>query len=282
MKLPALKNPAGVYGLVALDEAYALGELIGLSLQEPSHEAILQSLLSQLIAVCSLQASGLVFDPVYTLPLLDKKADQVGTVVRLEQSVPADPLILPKLPQNWGVENVRNVYGVAKLELYYHPSEATAVEKKKLVAEIFDFCQYEKIDFLLKLIIYHPAKQSLTTEQFQAAQLEAVSDFQRFADILAVQYPQDPLAAATLTSELDIPWLMVDDEIKYDKFKDQVRVAMENGAQGFLVDEALWHELGELRLKDHSPDLPAIEKFIQTTVKDRIIELMRIAGEEKS
>jgi len=36
-----------------------------------------------------------------------------------------------------------------------------------------------------------------------------------------------------------------------------------------------------MRLKDQSPDLPAIEKFLQTTSKDRMIELMRIAGEER-
>ena len=96
-----------------------------------------------------------------------------------------------------------------------------------------------------------------------------------------MQYPQDPLAAATLTSELDIPWLMIDDGVKYDKFKDQLRVALENGAQGFLVDEVLWQEVGKMRLKDQSPDLPAIEKFLQTTSKDRMIELMRIAGEER-
>jgi len=281
VKLSALKNSAGVYGLVALDEAYVLAELMGLSLKEPSHEEILQSILAMLTRVYSEHATGVVFDPVYSLPFLDQKHDQAGTVIRLEQPAPPDPLTVPKFPPNWGIEHIRNLYGVAKLELYYHPAEETASAKKKLVSEVFDFCQYEKIDFLLKLIIYHPPKETLTTAQFQEVQLEAISELQRSANLLAVQYPQDPLAAATLTSELDIPWLMIDDGVKYDKFKDQLRVALENGAQGFLVDEVLWQEVGKMRLKDQSPDLPAIEKFLQTTSKDRMIELMRIAGEER-
>lgn len=282
MKLAALKTPTGLFGLVALDEAYALAELLGLSLKEPSHETTLQEILAMLIQIQSEPATGIVFDSVYAVPLLDKKHDQAGTLIRLEQTQPPDPLVVPKFPANWGIENVRNLYGVAKLELFYHPAEARALQKKQLVAEIFDFCQYEEIDFLLKLVVYNPAGQPLDTTQFQEVQLEAVSDFQRFAHLLALQDPRDPLAAATLTSELDVPWLMISDGLKYEKFKNQLRIALENGAQGFLAGETLWHEIGAMRLKDHSPDLPAIQKFLETTSKDRIIELMRIGEEEKS
>lgn len=282
MKLSALKSPSGVFGLVALDEAYGLADLLGLSLKEPSHETLLKQVLASLVKIHSEHATGVVFDSLYTLPLLEKKQEHAGTLVRLEQQQEPDPLTVPRFPANWGIENVRNLYGVAKLELYYHPAEAQALQKKQLLAEIFDFCQYEEIDFLLKLMIYHPPKESLSTAQFQEIQLEAVSELQRFASVIAVQYPQDPLAAATLTSELDIPWLIVSDETKYEKFKDQLRIALENGAQGFLTGETLWQEIGGMRLNDHSPDMEAIEKFLTTTSKDRIIELMRIAEEEKN
>lgn len=281
MKLSALKSPSGVYGLVALDEAYLLADLLGLSLEESSQEALLSDTFSLFIEQFSPHASGLVFDSVYSVPLLNQKHEHAGTVIRLEQTQPPDPLVLPQFPANWSVENVRNLYGVAKLELYYHPEEERAVEKKQLVAELFDFCQHEEIDFLLKLVMYHPPKVSLDIVQFQEMQLAAVSEFQRFANVLALQYPQDPLAAATLTSELDIPWLMVSDGLKYDKFKEQLRVALENGAAGFLAGETLWQEIGAMRQADQSPDEAAIRTFVETVGKDRIIELMRVSEEER-
>lgn len=268
-------------GIVALDEAYVLADLMGLSLKESSNEALLTEIFQELLRTHSECATGVVLDPVYSLGQLEVKHDHAGVLVRLEQLQNPDPLTLPKFTPNWGIENVRNTYGVAKLELYYHPSEPEAMKKKQLIAEIFDFCQYEKIDFLLKVMMYNPGGGPLDPAQFQEAQLEAAVELQRFASALALQYPQDPLATATLTSNLDIPWLVVSDDTAYDAFKDQLRVVLENGGDGFLAGEVLWKELGTLRLPDHSPDLEAIKRFIRTVSRDRIIELMRITGEKE-
>ncbi|HEX9817482.1 MAG TPA: hypothetical protein VGA89_01135 [Patescibacteria group bacterium] len=281
MRLSALKKEAGSLGLVALDEAYALTDLLGLSLQEPSHEQLLIEVLTELVKVHSRQAAGVVLDPVYSLQLLEEGTELAGALVRLEQMQTPDPLVAPKFIPNWGIENIRNMYGLAKLELFYHPTEEKALEKKQLVAEIFDFCQYEEIDFLIKLMIYNPAEGKLKSEDFQTAQLEAVSELQRFANVMALQYPQDPLATATLTSNLDVPWLVISEQDGYDQFKNSLRVALENGAAGFLAGEILWQEIGRMRQEDQSPDMTEILKFIQTTSKDRIIELMRITGEEQ-
>jgi len=279
MKLSALKQETGSLGIVSLDEIYLLADLLGLSLQESFHEQLLIEILKQLVKVHSRQAAGIILDPIYSLPLLEEGTELAGALVRLEQVQAPDPLTVPKFIPNWGIESIRNMYGLAKLELYYHPTEEKALQKKQLIAEIFDFCQYEEIDFLLKLVIYNPAGNKFKTAEFQEAQLETVSELQRFASVLALQYPQDPLAAATLTSNLDIPWMVSDDGENYEQFKNNLRVGLENGAVGFLVGKILWQEIGQMRLEDQSPDIKAIEKFVQTVNKDRIIELMRIVKE---
>lgn len=279
MKLTALQHTIGTFGIVALDEAYLLADLLGISLKESSHEALITDCLSELVRVHSEHASGVVLDPVYTLGLLDQKHDQSGVLVRLEQLQHPDPLTPPRFTPQWSIEDVRNVYGVAKLELYYHPAEETALQKKQLITEIFDFCQYEQIDFLLKLMIYNPTENQWETPHFQEAQLEAVTELQRFTHILALQYPQDALATATLSSNVDVPWLLVPGDDSYETFKDHLRVTLENGGDGFLAGEVLWREIGSMRLADHRPDWPAIQAFLQTTSRDRTIELMRIIGE---
>lgn len=280
MKVAALKNSAGSIGAVALDEAYALADLLGLSLSEPSNEASLNEVLTSLLDLYRQQATGIVVDPVYSLPLLKEDEDNAALLVRLEKTQPPDPLAVPQLTKNWGIEDIRNMYGMAKLELYYHPAEEKALEKKQFVSEIFDFCDHEEIDFLLKLMVYNPGEEELDIPKFQEAQLAAVGELQRFAHTLALQYPQDPLAVATLTTSLDIPWLLVADDIRYDTFKDYLRVAVENGASGFLAGETLWREIGELRLEDQRPNSEEIQQFIATTAKDRIIELLRIVQDE--
>lgn len=280
MKVTALKNSTGLIGVVALDEAYVLAELLGLSLKEPSHEAILNEVLTELLEVYRQQATSIVIDPVHSLPLLQEDENNAALLIRLGTMQESDPLTVPQLIKNWGIEDIRNMYGMAKLELYYHPAEEKALEKKQFISEIYDFCEHEEIELMLKLMIYNPTEEELDIPKFQEAQLEAVSELQRFTHLMALQYSQDPLAAATLTTSLDIPWLLVSDDTAYDKFKEYLRVSVENGASGFLAGESLWQETGAMRLEDQSPNVAEIKQFITTTGKDRIIELIRIGAEE--
>ena len=279
MKVSALQRDG--IGLLALDEAYLVAESLGLTLDEPTNAENLNALLARFISLYSEYTTGIVLDPTYSLPLLEHKHKNSGLALRIEQERDQDPLSVPRFIPQWGIEDVRNNYGVAKLELYYHPAEEMAAEKKKLVADLFDFCQYEGIDFLLKLVIYHPPGKEMDMVEFQETQLEAIAELQRFSSLLALQYPQDPLATATLTSSLDIPWIVISDGMNYEKFKDSVRVSTENGAKGFLAGRTLWEEIGEMRLEDQSPDFDQIESFLKTTGKDRVIELMRIIKESQ-
>lgn len=281
MKTSALETPEKLIGLLALDQAYLLADKMGLSLTEPTNEPLLKEVLSELITTLSPEVSGVILDPTFSLSLVNKKANKTGLLIRLEKVNEPDPLSLPKFTPSWGVEDTRNTYGMAKLELYYHPAEEKALEKKQLLAEIYDYCQYEKIELMVKLMIYHLPDQEMDEALFQEIQLEAVLELQRYADLLALQYPQDPLAAATLTSELDTPWILVSDGLIYDHFKKFMRISMENGASGFLAGDVLWQEIEGLRLEDKSPDLEAIKNFIETKARDRAMELMRIGGELK-
>ena len=85
---------------------------------------------------------------------------------------------------------------------------------------------------------------------------------------------------ATIISELDIPCLVMADEgDNYDTFKEKFRMAMENGAKGYCLGQVLWQEIGNFRGQDQSFDLEGLEKYLSTTVRDRLMELNRIASE---
>lgn len=285
-QLQALQTSQGNYCLLELDYTPKLAEILGLALEVESNVQLLEKLTTKLALVAQEHVTGLVLDPVYSFLVLDTKlpnrqnTKSPASIFRLEAlNTEVDPLATPVLINNWSIEDIKNNYATAKIELLYHPAEEKALEKKQMVAELYDYCQYQKIPFLLKLVIYTPADEEFNPVLFQEAQLTAAQEFRGICDILALQYPQDALAVATLTAELDIPWLFMAEGVNYDDYKDMLRTSLENGARGFMVGGVLWQEFANLKKEDESPDMEAINKFIETTFRDRLIEIVRIVEE---
>ncbi len=282
MKLAALKNDHQAIALLALDNALHLAKLLQLDLSLENNELLLKQLHQQLMNSLATSVSGVVLDPVYTLDLLSQKNKKTGVVLRLNTLADqVDPLAMPKLVPNWGAEDVRNNYALAKLELFYHPSEARALEKKQLVAEIYDYCQLLKIDFVLDLKIFSFANEQADANNFTQIQQQAVEEFRSSCDLLALQYPLEALSAATITASLDIPWIVNLSAEDYQTNKQNLRVCLENGAVGFVASEVLYQGIeNERNQQDQSLDLNHLFFYIQTNVRDRFLELLRITNEE--
>jgi len=279
MTLPSIQSKQGTIGLIELDLAPKLASLIGLNLELQENVAVIEKLLTSMGEISSHHLTGLIVDPIYSFAVTKKKG-QAGVLTRLTiLQDETDPLAVPSLFPNYGLEEMRNNYNMAALELFYHPQEDNALKKKQLLAEIYDYCDYLDIHLLLKIIVYTPAGQEPSQENFQKSQLQAIQEICRTADVVALQYPLDPLAAATITAELDIPWVLSSQGQSYEEYKQELRVSLENGATGFCIGTPLWRELKNMKLEDKSPDLEKINQFIETTFKDRLIELMRISTE---
>jgi hypothetical protein len=132
---------------------------------------------------------------------------------------------------------------------------------------------------VVKLVVYTPGDRKFDWTEFRQDQLQAVEELRNLANLFVLQYPNDSLACATLTTQLDVPWIISDDNIDYGEFKERLRDALENGASGFMVGETLFKEIEGMRKKDHSPDIESILKFINSQARDRAIELVRISKE---
>ncbi len=279
MNLSAIQSDQKMIGLCELDTAPQIANLLGLDLSLPENEKLIKELLIDIGKIAGRHLTGFVLDPIYSFDLIkhDGRAGLVSRLTTLNEDT--DPLRVPTLIPEYGLEEMRQNYSLAKLELYYHPREEEALQKKKFLAEIYDYCSYLDIDLLLKLIIYTPAEQEFSQEVFQADQLQAVQELHKMADVFALQYPLEPLASATVTAELDSPWILMSQNQSYEEYKSALRVCLNNGAQGFLAGNSLWKEMGSFKLKDKSPDLEKIRQFIQTTLRDQMIELMRISNE---
>jgi tagatose-1,6-bisphosphate aldolase len=221
----------------------------------------------------SKEVTGLVVDPIYSLTFLNHKPKDVGALIRLEQHQSIEPRLIPQLFPNFSLLEVKNNYAIAKLSLSYQSHEEQALAKKQLLAEIKDYSQNLKINFLLKLNANFDNEDIL---------LNSIKELHPFVDVLVLENINNPLLAATISSEIDIPWLLSADQQKtlsYEKFKDSFRVAMENGAKGFYLGSFLWKELAKYRQDNQEFNWSGMQNFVRTTLRDRLIELNRIAEE---
>lgn len=290
MRAAYLRNETGLVAILELDNNRLLAESLGLDLSLADNLLILEQINQQLLTL-SKEVTGVIFDPIYTFPFLANKAKQSTALLRLEQDREVLPTILPILFPNFSLEEICNNYALAKLEMFYSPTEEKVLEKKQLLAEISEYSKVLGIDFLLKLHLYDSREFTIKKEEqankepfnFEAQQLTAIQELRGLTDLLVIQNPADPLAMATIISELDQPCLvMANEEDSYDQFKEKFRMAMENGASGYCVGQVLWREIGDFRREDQSFDLEGIAKYISTIVRDRLIELNRIASENLS
>lgn len=279
MNIDRIRTSSGAVGLFELDTAPALATSLGLDLSVDKNVEFIQYFLLKMAGLAKQYLSGVVIDPLYSFEA-SKLSGEAGCVTRLNAiTVETDPLALPVFMPDYGLEEMSNNYNLAKLELFFHPQEKNALQKKQILAEIQDYCQYLGIDWLLKLKLFEPKGLTYDPDHFQEDQLNSVIELSRFTNLMAIQFPLEPLTAATLTAELDIPWLMIDEQQNYEQFKQQLRICLENGATGFMVGQALWRDMAEIKLAGHDLDWPQLEQFVDTTFQDRLIELMRITNE---
>ncbi|MBU0979121.1 hypothetical protein KKF92_04835 [Patescibacteria group bacterium] len=263
-------------GSITLLDLSCLAELISQSQSEkslPNQKIDLSTIINSSSQALTEHVSGVIFEPINGFEAITQKNDDCGLALALtDKSEQHQPTELPTFYPNWGVEFVRHNYGLAYLKLFYHPGEPKASEKIQLVAEVYDHCLYEGIDLVLEISLFALNDQKNTLEEFQEAQLLAVQDFRDKCHLMALEYAHSALACATLTAQLDVPWILVDRTPNYAEFKEQVRIAMESGAMGATLGQVLWQGL----------EVDQYQQAVTTTVRDRVIELDRIIQESLS
>jgi tagatose-1,6-bisphosphate aldolase len=287
MEISSLKTSSGLFCLVEFDDEAKFIDSLGLDLQDPEGKKIVQQIIDfQIEAYSGAKSknppgmSGFILDPELSLKSFLKQKIEMGIGLNLDQlQAEHDPLSLPKLIDDWGVDQIKNNYGVATLTFYYHPEESQALKKKQFLAETQDYCKYVGIDLVVKLVVYTPGDRKFDWEEFRKDQLQAIEELRDLAQLFILQHPNDSLACATLTTKLDVPWVMSDNNLEYEDFKEKLRDALENGASGFVAGESLFKEIEGMRKNDHSPDEQRILEFVKMQSRDRAIELVRIANE---
>ena len=278
MKLRSIASEKSMFSLLAADQVVPILDRVGLQLIESSEVNQFASVMGRIIGQYQRTVSGVIVAPEVSFNSVEHFFTQAGVVFPLERrNFEADPLSVPILSQNWGVEATSNNYGVAKLELFYNPEEKEVASKKQLVAEIYDYCRHEEIDLLLEVLIYMEGTDLVYSQRFPELQLQAVQELRSLCSLMALEYPLSALGAVTVTAELDVPWILTMRDTPYELAKEQLRTVLESGARGFMAMEQF---LPEKPLSGSAQfDEQKLHNFIETTGRDRVVELSRIVEE---
>ena len=275
MQLPRIQTKTGKYVLLDLSDSNELVDILGVSWATEEQRSQLDTTLISIVAQLSPLVSGIILGPEIGFDALSAKSSSTGLLLSLEKQT--DLLLVNEMPRvfpQWGVTHIRNNYGILFTKLFYHPHGELVKEKQRLMAELKDACQYEGIANVLSLSLYPPAGQPANQEAFQESQLIAAREFQSLADMLVLEYPHTALAAATITADLDIPWLVVDRTQDYMHLKTALRTALEAGAAGIVIGGG--NLLAGMNLADVDFDT-----FLTTEVRDRLLEINRIIEENR-
>jgi len=92
-------------------------------------------------------------------------------------------------------------------------------------------------------------------------------------DLMKIEFPNDASFCRKVSDVLEIPWTLLSAGIGFNSFKQQVEIACEQGASGFVAGRAIWGEA--LTLVDPGKR----KKFLKDVARKRFGLLSQIAFE---
>ncbi len=278
--LAATSTDAGVFTILAIDHRDSLR--IVLQPEDPGSlpaAAVTEVKLDVLRAMAG-DASAVMLDPEYgAAQAIAARAlpGQVGFLCAVEaQGYLGDPAARQTtLLDGWSVAKAKRLGASAvKLLVLYRPDggEVTAAQDELVSAVVAD-CAANDIPLFLEPLGY--ARDGENPEQLAAARRETViGSVRRLGalgpDVLKVQFPVDTswesdravwrAACAELDEAAPVPWALLSAGDPFDVFREQVQIACESGASGFMAGRAIWGDVIGLPRERRTEALGAVAR----------------------
>jgi tagatose 1,6-diphosphate aldolase len=176
-----------------------------------------------------------------------------------------------------------------KLLVLYRPDagSVTEAQDRMIEAVVVDCARYDIPLFLEPLAYAIESGLSPDSVEFAGKRRGIVVDTVRRLgalgpDVLKVQFPVDTRfeddravwadACAELNEAAPVPWVLLSGGDPYELFRDQVQIACDAGASGFIVGRALWGDYVRATA-DEQP------RLMEDVVQPRFAELSALADQ---
>lgn len=157
-----------------------------------------------------------------------------------------------------------------KLLLYVNPHLESFSKQLEIARTVLTDCKAHDLPLFLEFLTYTLEEKSSKSELV----LESVGEFIEqgvIPDVFKLEFPDNEESCEKLTEMVgDTPWILLTFGASFDTFKQELKLATQNGCSGFLAGRSLWQDFVQYKGEER-------KAFFQTTVKERFREIGEIA-----
>jgi len=292
--LQQIANPDGIFTMCAMDHRGSLRSMID---EEHPGEVNYKEMVERKLELCSAlakYASAILLDPIFgAAQCISHGAlpSDTGLLVSLEATGygGGKEYRLTKLLDGWNVEKIKRMGASAvKILVYYRPDlTEPASQQLNTVNMVASDCIKYDLPFLVEPKSYPIGSEINNPVEFAALKeqlvIKSAQDITALSiDVLKAEFPtnlrykQDKAELINLCRQLDmssqVPWVILSAGVDFGLFCQEVEIACQAGASGFLGGRAIWQEA--MYIDDERERV----QYLSTVGADRLKRLTEIAS----
>jgi sulfofructosephosphate aldolase len=249
--LQQIMTSGGRFAVIAADHGQPLVDMLdrlGLSSAPEAQRAFK----SDLVETVGRDASAVLLDPDVSLPAIVDDgllARDVGLIVRIEADgcEVEDGLRQSQMIRGLGAEGARARGATAAKVMVFLRADREDLDgyTARMVRAALEDCRSADLLCVMELMTYRLDDES--PAQFAARKEDLVVEGAVLLEecgsqVLKLEYPGSAAACRRVTDALSVPWAVLSAGVDHEAFCDQLRDAMDGGAQGFIAGRSLWKE----------------------------------------
>jgi len=292
--LQQIANPDGILTMCAMDHRGSLRSMID---KEQPGEVNYEEIVKRKLELCSSlarYASAVLLDPIFGAAQCISHSilpNNTGLLISIEASGYSGEKEhrLTKLLDGWSVEKIKRMGASAvKILVYYRPDlKQLASQQLSTVNMVARECIKYDLPFLVEPKSYPMGDEINNPQEFASLKeqlvIKTAQDITALPiDVLKAEFPadlrykRDKPELIELCHQLDVsspvPWVILSAGVDFELFCQQVEIACQSGASGFLGGRAIWQEAM------HIHDARERVKYLSTVGADRLKRLTEIAS----
>ncbi len=291
--LQEITTPDGIFTICAMDHRGSFRRMID---RENPEKVSYDEMVERKLELCSVfaeHASAVLLDPIFGAAQCISHGvlpSSTGLLISIEATGydGGKEYRLTRLLDGWNVEKIKRMGASAvKALVYYRPDLPDLASKQLNTVDIIaEECIKYDLPFFVEPISYPVGSEISNPEEFAEHKAELVVKTARDmttlpVDVLKAEFPaaRIPIKGGSellaLCRQLDeasrVPWVLLSAGVGFEQFSEQVEIACQAGASGFLGGRAIWQEV--MGIEDAEDRV----KFLSTIGVDRLKRLTEIA-----
>jgi len=276
--LQQITTSGGRLAVIAADHGQPLVDMLdGLGLSSVPEDQ--RAFKADLLDTVGRDAGAVLLDPDVSLPdLVDRDliARDVGLIVRIEADgwEVQDGLRQSQMIADLGAGGARARGAAAAKVMVFLRADREDHDgyAAQLVRGALEDCRRADLLCVIELMTYRLEDES--PEEFAARKEDLVVDGAVLlqecgSKVLKLEYPGSADGCRRITDALEVPWAVLSAGVDHDAFCDQLRDAMDGGADGFIAGRSLWKEAVGM-------PQPERRRFLDGVARRRLEEMLTI------